>query len=139
MNVPPVINSRVAKLLWIGGLSLAGVAALVLFCFDPTRVPIYPECTFHRLTGLDCPGCGSLRALHALSHGHLLEALRFNTLTVLSVPLLAWFGFRLARHEFAGGRPVAVKPVWLWAYLAAWITFGIARELPVPFFAWFAP
>jgi hypothetical protein len=114
--------------------------AVILFVCDPSRVPIYPVCTFHRLTGLDCPGCGTLRAAHQLLHGHLAEALRFNALFVLSLPLLAWVGFRLARRSISG-RPAtpAVRTSWIWWYVAAWIVFGVLRDLPLPFFASFAP
>ena len=114
--------------------------AVVLFVCDPSRVPIYPVCTFHRLTGLDCPGCGTLRAAHQLLHGNLSAALHFNALFVLSLPLLAWVGFRLVRRT-RSDRPAtpAVRSKWIWWYVAAWIAFGVLRDLPLPFFASFAP
>jgi hypothetical protein len=120
---------------------LAGgfAAALVLYLLDPTRVPIYPVCTFHRLTGLECPGCGSLRALHQLLHGHLIAALRLNAFFVLSLPVFAWAGFRWVRRQMKNEPAVAIRPAWLWLYLAALIAFGIIRDLPVPLFASFPP
>ena len=124
---------------WAGGIAGVVGAALVLFFFDPTRFPIYPECAFHRLTGLDCPGCGGLRAAHALLHGQLDAALHFNLFFVLSLPLLAWIGFRFLRHQIAGGPPVRIRLIWLWLYLAAYLAFGILRNLPVPLLAAFAP
>ena len=133
------MNRQLKRILWISGLAGGGALALVLFCFDPARVPIYPLCTFHRLTGLDCPGCGSLRALHALLHGQVWTALQFNALTVLSVPVLAWLAFRIIRHKADKGPALNVRPLWLWLYLAAWIGFGILRDLPAPLFAWLAP
>lgn len=114
-------------------------AALVLFFFDPARAPIYPVCPFHELTGLACPGCGSLRALHALLHGHWVVALHFNLLFVISLPLFAWFAFRYAWSKIRGGPGVAIRPFWLWLYAAAWIAFGILRNLPFPLFASLAP
>ena len=119
----------------------AGVAvAVVLFICDPSRVPIYPVCTFHRLTGLDCPGCGTLRAAHELLHGHLWAALHFNALFVLSLPFLAWVAFRFVRRQFSAraAAPV-IRARWIWWYVAAWIAFGVLRDLPLPFFASFAP
>lgn len=127
------------KILWIGGVAGAVVAASILFFLDPVHSRFYPVCAFHRLTGLDCPGCGGLRAAHALLHGQLDAALHFNLFFVLSLPLLAWIGFRFLRHELAGGPPLRIRPVWLWLYLAAYIAFGILRNLPVPLFAAFAP
>ncbi len=50
---------------------LMALAGIVLFCFDPERCGFYPICIFHQSTGLLCPGCGSLRAMHQLLHGHL--------------------------------------------------------------------
>ena len=128
----------IKKISWMGGLTLAVSAALILFFCDPVRVPIYPQCLFYQVTGLDCPGCGSLRAMHALLHGNIAAALHFNAFLVLSLPLFAGLGF-----VFLRGRKTAsafrIKPVWLWLYLAALAIFAIARDLPVPLFAAFAP
>lgn len=62
--------------LWI----LAVLAVMVFsWAFDPVEGPaIYPRCPIKWLTGWDCPGCGSARALHSLLHGHIAEALAFN-------------------------------------------------------------
>ena len=52
---------------------IAGVTVIVLFytIFDP-ELPWMPKCVFHALTGWDCPGCGSQRAIHALLHGRVV-------------------------------------------------------------------
>ena len=42
------------------------------------------------ITGLHCPGCGSLRAVRQFLHGELWAAFRLNPLMVLSLPLLAF-------------------------------------------------
>jgi len=114
------------------------VAAVLFFC-DPVRVPIYPVCLFHQVTGLDCPGCGSLRALHELLHGNLAAALHFNAFLVLSLPVFAWLGFGFVWRELHQQPAMKIRPVWLWVYLAAFVTFGLLRDLPVPLFAAFAP
>ena len=128
----------IKKISWAGGLAAAGALAAVLFLCDPVRVPIYPQCVFHRVTGLDCPGCGSLRALHALLHGDLAAALHFNAFLVLSLPLLAGLGFYFVIKKMRAEPAASFRPVWLWLYLAAFVVFGIARNLPVPLFAAFA-
>lgn len=55
--------------------------------YDPASNP-FPRCMFKSLTGLDCPGCGSQRAFHALLQGHPIDALRYNLLLALAVPAM---------------------------------------------------
>ena len=123
----------------LAALAVAGGAA-VLFLFNPSESGFYPFCLFHRTTGLLCPGCGGLRAMHQLLHGHLLAALRFNALFIVSLPLLGWWMARYAaaklRHRPAS---LAVRPVWFWLGLAALVLFGILRNLPFARAAWLAP
>lgn len=61
-------------------IAIVAVAAgaWVLYTFPPVTAGFYPQCAFRQLTGLDCPGCGSTRALHALLHGRVGEAFLFN-------------------------------------------------------------
>ncbi len=122
----------------VGGL--LALAGLVLFWFEPSGQPFYPVCMFHRSTGLLCPGCGSLRALHQLLHGHLVAAFHFNALLVLALPVCGWlagrFAWRKARNLPAS---FAVQPAWAWAGLAAMLLFGILRNLPCAQLAWLAP
>ena len=126
-------------LLAIAGLG-AVAACLALFHFDPEKTWIYPTCQFHQLTGLDCPGCGSQRALHALLHGRVLAALHFNLLLVLSLPIFFGLLFRSAWRAFKGRKPaIVLHPSWAWWYVAAWVLFGILRNLPFQPFQSFAP
>jgi hypothetical protein len=126
-------------LLWALLLLFACATGLVLYRFDPVVFHFYPVCVFHQTTGLWCPGCGTLRALHQLLHGHLVAAFRFNALFVLSIPLLCGYGLRLALAKAAGQPAPSVRPAWLWLALAAIVVFGILRNLPFPAFAWMAP
>jgi hypothetical protein len=122
----------------VGGI--LSLAALVLFCFDPSGYSFYPVCVFHRSTGLLCPGCGSLRALHQLLHGHLAAAFRDNALLILTLPFVGWWAVRYVvrkvRRQPAG---LDFSPVWLWCALGAVILFGVLRNLPFPQLAWLAP
>lgn len=64
--------------------------AVVYGCFDPSVAP-FPRCAFHTLTGYDCPGCGSQRALHALFGGNLRQAWAFNPLLVVALLALPFY------------------------------------------------
>ena len=93
--------------------------------------PLAPACPFHAWTGLPCPGCGTTRALVALSGGDAWGALLWNplatlaTLAAFAVAALAvpWVAAQGPLPVFAGGglpRPLRVTAVgalglqWLW-------------------------
>lgn len=80
------------KWLSVGALIALAAAIIVLGLFDPSTTP-FPRCPFKMLTGFDCPGCGSQRAIHALIHGHLLQALRLNAFLIcVALPYLLLIG-----------------------------------------------
>jgi len=64
-------------------------AILLLFFFDPATSSFYPPCLFSTLLGMQCPGCGSLRAAHQLLHGNLREAWALNPALIIVGPLAA--------------------------------------------------
>ncbi|MCM1369253.1 MAG: DUF2752 domain-containing protein [Candidatus Amulumruptor caecigallinarius] len=67
-----------------GVLAVSAVAAIIVlyYIFDPSG-EYAPKCMFRTLTGLDCPGCGSQRMLHALLHGDFKAAWRLNPFIML--------------------------------------------------------
>lgn len=82
-----------ASVAWRSALIRGGVLAaicLIYFFFDPAAAAWMPKCPLHELTGLECPGCGTQRALHALLHGHIADAFSYNALLIISLPLIAW-------------------------------------------------
>jgi hypothetical protein len=121
---------------------LPGLAAgLLLFLFNPVEYRFYPVCFFHQLTGLHCPGCGSLRALYQLSHGHLLTAAHFNPLLLALLPFLTWSLLRQFWQQLTGrtSRPVFTNRLCGWLILGLIVSFGILRNLPFAPFTWLAP
>ena len=135
-----VVPSRFAPAVLAMCLLLGAVAGLVLFCFDPRQYHFYPVCFFHKATGLLCPGCGALRALHQLLHGQLAAAFRFNPILIVSLPFIFWFGARFARQK-AGDQPLSLglRPGWLWLILTAVLVISVLRNLPGTPFALLRP
>lgn len=69
---------------------LTGVAALLCLYLALVRhTGFMPGCPFRRITGLDCPGCGSQRAFLDLLGGHPIRALRHNLLLLPAATYLA--------------------------------------------------
>ncbi|SNS69277.1 DUF2752 domain-containing protein [Actinomadura mexicana] len=122
------------RLLRPGGVLILCVAAvLYVAAVDPNEAGHYPTCPFLALTGFQCPGCGSMRTVHALAHGHLQEAFGLNVLTVAMLPVLAFFWLRWARAR-ALDRPVRSKvahPALIWVLFGTILLFWLIRNLPV--------
>jgi hypothetical protein len=114
------------------GVALASAAALAFVALvDPNEPGNYPTCPFHAVTGLWCPGCGSLRALHALTHGHVMTAMGFNVLTIAVLPLLVVAFTRWTMRVWTGSpRRLAVHPTYIWGVFALVVAFGVVRNLP---------
>jgi hypothetical protein len=128
--------------------AIAGSAVLGawwLHGHPPMESSFYPTCYFHALTGLHCPGCGATRAVYALLHGHLTEALHQNVLAVCALPFIG---------------VAASKALWRWTHRlpppprnvnGRWslrltlllaplvVLFGIVRNLPWHPFTLLAP
>jgi hypothetical protein len=136
--VPPKIspvNPRVVAILL--GVMAAGVGAVVFF-FNPAAHGFYPVCQFHRLTSLNCPGCGMTRALYALLHGQFSAALRDNALLVGGIFFVAARGGWFAAKRFCGRPDSGFFPVkFLWLLLGVMLLFGVLRNLPA--FAFLSP
>lgn len=110
--------------------------ALVLWLVDPNSAQSWlPGCPFHALTGLYCPGCGTTRALHALLHGNLAQAVAMNPLAVLTMPLFPLLYLHQRHPQFPTLRRMADGRAWLILVLA----FALLRNLPWMPFAWLAP
>lgn len=115
---------------------LAAAGTVVLGIGDPntTKVTVCPLA----LVGIDCPLCGSMRAVHSLTRLDLLGALDHNVLfTVLAPALVACWVVWLLRSL---GRPVL--PRWQLpartgaVLLVVGIAFAVLRNLPA--FHWLA-
>jgi hypothetical protein len=117
----------------------AGVVTLRVF--DPATSSVFPPCPLRYLTGWYCPGCGSLRAMHQLLHGHVGAAWAMNPLTVVLLPFLIYGLASFALFEIRGeGLPQPfLRGSWIRALCAAIVLFGIARNLPLHPFDLLAP
>ena len=95
------------------------------FIFDPWEAQWMPQCVFHKVTGLQCMGCGAQRMLHSLLHGDIESAFHANAFLLISLPFLVfllWVEFSRARHPELYKK---IHSIWviitISAMLAAWL------------------
>jgi hypothetical protein len=113
-------------------IAAAVVAVWIYRAFDPSEAGWFPPCLFKAATGLDCPGCGTQRAFHALLHGDLAGAWGFNAAFVLSLPLIALLvalrlkpGISPLMVRITGSRPFILTVFFLF------VAWTIMRNIPI--------
>ncbi len=116
---------------------LAGAGTLYTAFVDPNSSHAFPRCPLKALTGLDCPFCGSLRAVHSLTHGHIVDALSHNALFVSSIPFLVIGWLTWLRRERLGvpPRPLLQGRALVGVLIVAAL-FTVARNLPLAPLSW---
>lgn len=123
--------------------TLAGAILLALYAtLEPGQSRLFWTCPLFSWTGWYCPGCGSQRAVHALLHGQVRDAVGLNAyFALVLLPFGSWAASRWARDAWTGRQrpwPYAAQFA-LVAALAAGVVFGVARNVPGPIGVWLAP
>jgi len=110
---------------------LAG--AIYVFAFQPGKTGFFPPCLFRLLTGFQCPGCGSTRALHQFLHGHFIAAFELNPLFVIAIPFLLLALLRHTTLSFRGitPRPNALPARYIYLIFVVIVSFWIFRNTPL--------
>jgi len=114
-----------ARALVVPGLVLGLV---LLATAEPGSVGHILACPVRELTGLYCPGCGSLRSVRSLIDGELAQAWQYNPLMLAVTPLVLALVWRASLTK--PGRAV-VRPGYIYTLLVLVIAFGVARNLPL--------
>ncbi len=114
----------------LGALGLVG--AVVVHLVDPNEPGHYPTCPWLAVTGTYCPGCGTTRALHALTHLDIVGAAQMNILLLAVLPFLAHAYVRWLHRAFrpSDEPPGQVSQFWAWLLLGAVLVFWVVRNLP---------
>lgn len=82
------------------------------------------------LTGYQCPGCGSQRAIHALLHGNIVDAFKFNAGFIIGLLVIAIYLFaEMFKTHFNRFYRILNSPTAIYSILAAIIAWWVLRNL----------
>ena len=110
-------------------LMVMGVAG-IYFVFDPSSSGWFPKCAVYQLTGYKCPGCGSQRMLHALLHGDLVSAFRYNAFLFLAFFYLVAVGVgQLIYHRYRRLTDVLLSPFAGYTFLCVVFLWCVLRNI----------
>jgi Protein of unknown function (DUF2752) len=132
-----VARSRIADTLLAAlPAAIIALATMMLLRFPPAQHAFYPRCPVHELLHLQCPGCGATRAVAALLHGRVTEAMKLNALVTLLLPFAAGYGIfcycRLLQCKTI--RWPQLPPALIYSALIMGAVFTVIRNLPFPSF-----
>ena len=115
----------------VGWIVLVAAAGWFLYLVNPLQQLGWLRCPVNLMTGFYCPGCGSLRAIHALLNGDLLSAVSNNLLAVIALPVLFGFGIRGIVNNLKGKTSsTPASPAAAWLVFWTVIGFAVIRNLP---------
>ncbi len=105
---------------------------LAYYFIDPESKAHLIQCPWRLLTGTKCPSCGVQRALHALMHGGVKEALNYNYFFILSIPYalsavaVSWYNFG---HKLDKLKRLVFHKYTLYAYVTLFFVWWIVRNI----------
>jgi hypothetical protein len=110
------------------------VLIIIYYHFSPADSSFFIKCPFKALTGFDCPGCGSQRAIHCLLHFDISGAFCANPLLICALPyIVGGFYFDIFPpktnvlykiHKFFYGSTA------IWTVFVIVIAYWIFRNIP---------
>lgn len=120
-------NNRIGVVI----ISVVVITLLIIYAlFDPSLHRWFPQCVFYKLTGWQCAGCGSQRAIHALLKGDFVGAWHQNALLVLLIPVIL---FMIYLEIVRIGKPklysTFYSPYVIWIFVVVIVVWTILRNL----------
>lgn len=125
------MNSKRLIILTLSITAIGGVFYFY-FKFNPTEHSFFLACPLRYTTGLECPGCGSQRAIHQLLHGDIVAAFKLNPFFILSIPLIIYgLGLKVYNYLFDASHRFMLfyDKRFIYGYFGLAILFAIARNI----------
>jgi hypothetical protein len=126
------MNTKENRYLLILGILFLLCVLIFYYFVNPLSTNFIIKCPFKTITGLDCPGCGSQRAVHELLHGNFRKAFEENALFIIALPyafvgvLFEWFSLK---YKYPKTRKILFGKTAIYIISVIIILFFIIRNL----------
>ena len=128
ITISPFMQKLVKILLLV---SFSITAVIIIFRYNPEKYFWFPKCMFYQLTGLQCPACGSQRAVHAFLHGNFAQAFLYNPFMIISIPYAVGIVFAtlIETPFFTKIKTILLHEVSVYTYVALFVFWWILRNI----------
>lgn len=127
---PLLITLRKRRFIIAIAILVMACIGLVYYFFNPSQNALFPHCPIFMLTGFECPGCGSQRAIHALFHLNVEQAIHYNALFVFSLPFVTVLVYtELFPHKCKRLYSMLHRQWLAWAIFAIIIAWWVGRNV----------
>ncbi len=115
----------------ITATSITVIALAVLYFGTPASETWILKCPLFQFTGLQCPLCGSQRAIHDMLHGNILSAWHYNpALWLLALYLLfVAFGYISRRIRLSKAYQWCVSNKGIFTVIGLLLIWGVVRNI----------
>lgn len=123
------------QFIYLASTTVGFLLLIILFFVEPGKLA-YDVCFSRRVLHFYCAGCGATRATHALLHGEILTAFRYNPVYTVLTPLFAYLWLALGLRTFNVKRMNLPIPGFRWfaVLLALLVVYSLLRNLPFELF-----
>jgi hypothetical protein len=120
------------------GATVLSLIVIIIAAFIPvhTVARFYPSCPWWSLTHTYCPGCGTMRGISAMAHGHIGGLFVYNKFAFFCLPVLLYAYGNLASQVLFGYQfpVIKLRAVSLYLFILIIIFYWILRNM-VPMLA----
>lgn len=114
-------------------ITISVILVIIYGKLNPENSHFFPKCPFKTITGYECPGCGSQRAVHHLLNLNIGSAIQANALLIFSIPyILLLFFAELLKYKskfFTHLYKMLFSTKAIWTVLVIIIFWWFARNL----------
>ena len=110
-------------MIWIIAFVLLGWGSL-LYCFFLSHPEYFPRCPVKYITGFNCPSCGNQRAICALIHGNISEALIMNPFMWFTILYFILYIIIMRNQE-----KDRILTILSYTYVILYIAWGVVRNV----------